>query len=272
MMVKLLKDKGYDVSFLEDEDNTNKGKFNKININKEDIMKTKDVPKKEFIECLKNQQRNMASMEDKLIVERYMLKLDLGVDKLTDELIEKYYGKSFIVKNYRCLLNSNNLDIYVKKDDNKKSDDDKIEDKIINHDFMKQKEKINMITEIIKLLGFKSIEDKTLIEKTDFLKSVENVKTKSKLFTQPNISQPLFEFEKSKLYKVLNKDKLKTKNPEDNDENKINLKSFLGFINSICSDYGFEIILKQKTKKVNEKYISINYYYIKYLVDEVLFK
>jgi hypothetical protein len=68
----------------------------------------------------------------------------------------------------------------------------------------------------------------------------------SELFTNPHICNPLFGLNK-KVNKVES------------------IKSFLGFVNSLFTEFGFNIKVKQKNIKHNKKVISKNYYYIKFV-------
>jgi hypothetical protein len=62
---------------------------------------------------------------------------------------------------------------------------------------------------------------------------------KAELFTNTKYTMPLFGMTK------------KTTN---------NIRSFLGFINSILDNYGLTISNVQKNKRINKKHTSINYY------------
>ena len=70
----------------------------------------------------------------------------------------------------------------------------------------------------------------------------------SELFTNPHLVNPLFGLNK-KVNKVES------------------IKSFLGFVNSLFNEFGFNIKMKQKNMKQNKKVISKNYYYIKFVND-----
>jgi hypothetical protein len=68
----------------------------------------------------------------------------------------------------------------------------------------------------------------------------------SELFTNPHICNPLFGLNK-KVNKVES------------------IKSFLRFVNSLFTEFGFNIKMKQKSVKINKKKINKYYYHINFV-------
>lgn len=163
--------------------------------------------------------------------------------------IYKIYDIRTLVKNKNKLLDKVN---------NANSSSDCIktylsEDKIFDETdlekyYHKLKSKLEKI-DIINKLGYENVSDKKLIERTEFEANMNKVIKELELFTNPHLINPLFGLNK-KVNKV------------------DSIKSFLGFINSLFNEFGFNIKVKQKNIKENKKVNKKNYYYIKY-VNEV---
>jgi len=117
--------KGYSYEY---DENINKSKncLNKENILKEDVLNADDIDSIMFNLLLKKQANNNSTKEDKLKIERYMM-LHLWNNKnneydreTNNQLIDKYYGMSYILINLRELVNgikneNNDYDIECKK-------------------------------------------------------------------------------------------------------------------------------------------------------------
>ena len=95
---------------------------------------------------------------------------------------------------------------------------------------------LKMIEEVIKKLGFDKIGDSKKIEKEMFEKNIEKVINESQLFTNTNKSQPMFGYDKIKISRV------KT------------VKQFMGFMNSLFSEWGIVI---QLIRKIHQKKLII---------------
>ena len=100
-------------------------------------------------------------------------------------------------------------------------------------------------------LGFNKPNDGKLLDKVTFLNNIEKVKKECELFTKPNESQPMFDFNKKKIYNI------KT------------IKQFLGFINTVFNQWGVVIKLKyicgKKTIDNKRKNIKKANYELKYI-------
>ena len=112
-------------------------------------------------------------------------------------------------------------------------------------------EQIKMIQEVINKLGFTGIGNDHKLDKETFEKNKDDVISGCQLFVDTGKSQPMFGYDKQKIRKVLT------------------IRQFMGFINSLFSEWGIVIRCKQKImcKMINKKKksIGINYYMLNYL-------
>ena len=167
-----------------------------------------------------------------------MLKKKWKINEVSDDFLTKFYGKTYVLENLRCLLDKNMINAYKcgQKDD-----------PIIDFDGANKLEQIKMIEEVISKLGFEKISDDKKIERDVFEKNIEKVVSESHLFTNVNKSQPMFGYDKVKISRV------KT------------VKQFMGFMNSLFSEWGIVINFKQKNIKINNKVNKINMYLLNYI-------
>jgi hypothetical protein len=254
-------------------------KINRNNIVKEnvlldEILDARDITNRELHNLLNKQANNKATHEDKILIERYMAIKKLRLDEIelyesdeddcSDEndygdnikklsnrikierniknnLLEKHYCNISKVESLRLL--NNKIDII---NDNNKIDTK--DDSLNEYDNNMNDRKLKIIINIINILGYENLSDKKLIERTDFESNMNKVIKESELFTNPHTTNPLFGLNK-KINKV------------------DTVKSFLGFINSLFIDYGFNIKVKQKSIRINKEKVNSNYYYINFVND-----
>ena len=188
------------------------------------------------------QQNNEASHEDKIQIERYLFKKTWKVDDLTEEFLNKYYGKTNTLLNLRLFMDENKLKPYAMIDD--------INKYAVDFDNVHKLEQIKMIKEIIDIFNFIEPGSDIKINKETFEKNMQKCLTTADLFINPNKSQPLFDFNKTKVGKIET------------------VKQFLGFVNSIFKDWGFVIKLIKKTIKIKNKYSKI-YTYVLDFIDNI---
>jgi hypothetical protein len=223
---KLFDKKGYTYECIDGK--INNQEIKKENILMEEVLNAIDINTTKINNILQKQNINKATHEEKILIERYMFvkiwKLENTEKKVKNKMIKDYYGKTQQLLNLRQLTNDKVVD-----DD--KSDYDK------NNVIMKNK----MIKEIVNKIGYIDVFDKKIIDKETFEKNMNLVLSECELFTNPSKSHPLFGLSK-KLPQIKS------------------IRSFMGFINSIFNDYGFEIKLKQKSSKLNKKKVNKNFY------------
>jgi hypothetical protein len=187
------------------------------------------------------QKSNDASHEEKLQIKKYLFRLvwNLQENQVTSEFYDKYYKLTHVLQNLRSIDKPHLIQPIF-------------DNGIIDIDASKKKEQINYILDMLHLLGFNGINDNKSIEQKTFENNIENIKLNSKIFSNPNLSQPLFNYNKSKLTNILKK-------------KGTNNKPILGFINSIFSNYGFKIIHLRKLLQKNKIKTSHNFYKIKFI-------
>lgn len=241
-LIKLMVEKGH--TYEHKTIRMNKNAYNKDTVLKDEILKANDIDHTEFNELLSKQVNNNATKEDKILIERYILKKKWKINEVSDDFLTKFYGKTYVLENLRCLLDKNMINAYKcgQKDD-----------PIIDFDGANKLEQIKMIEEVISKLGFEKIGDDKKIERYVFEKNIEKVVSESHLFTNVNKSQPMFGYDKVKISRV------KT------------VKQFMGFMNSLFSEWGIviQLIRKFSSKIINKKKVtnSTNYFILNYIND-----
>ena len=161
---------------------------------------------------------------------------------IRNNALAKYYCNITKVENLRLLNN--------KIDDNndkvESNDNDSNKKKEVEYDKNASNKKLNIIIDVINKLGYVDVSDKKLIERTEFETNMNKVIKESELFTNPHLVNPLFGLNK-KVNKVES------------------IRSFMGFINSLFNEFGFNIKLNKKSVKINKKKTNKYFYYIKFV-------
>ena len=239
--IDLIKNKGHTYVFS-DVKTAKYKQIDKNNIVKEELKEAKDINKEEFNELLKKQANTDASRIDKIMIERYLFKKLWKIDELTEDFINKYYGKSQTLINLRYLLN--------------KDITDKVEVDNIKYAEIVIKEKIKIINDVITKLGFDLEDVDKKLSRELFEGNIIKVLNESLLFKEHDKTSPMFELNKSIISKLLKKH---------------TNKSFMGFINSLLENYGINIKWKKTigSKYTNGKKTNIvnNNYYCSYIKD-----
>jgi hypothetical protein len=243
LFLQMIKDKGctYELCSDELEDNTtkNKKKVDTIDFHKGDILEAEDINYDKYEEYIKNQQKNIATTDQKLAIEKYLYKRYFKVKDVNEEFLNKYFRKIHVLHNIRLLFGKKNLEVY--------DGFDQFEIKRIDFESAKKQEQIDMIKEVIDNIGFDLDNMNIKVPRNVFQEAVNKCLKECTLFVDPQKSQPLFGFYKRKIDSI---------------------KSFLGFMNSLLKDWGLKIENKVKFSniKVNNKWKSIKIikYYMNY--------
>jgi hypothetical protein len=156
---------------LEDEDKKNKF---------EALLNVDDVDNITFQELLKKQVSNKTTEKEKLMIEKQMYKLKLGVDELNEDVMKCYYRKTNVIENYIYLL-----------------DDDKLFEGNTQH-VDEQNTRLTIVRKLINLLGWKHINDDTVYNNDDFQENMINTLMKSQAFTDQK-TKIMFNMHKSKV-------------------------------------------------------------------------
>jgi hypothetical protein len=207
--------KGHTFKRLDDKpklEGENKKKTDDITVTKIDqILDAEDLTDEKFQECLNAQSKDKATKEQKIAVTKHMHKLALGLDSLNEDVLKKFTMDS--IKKFTSLIDIQNV----------KESNDNHKKEIID--------KAKLINQLIRDLGFKNIfDDKTKLNRKEFLERVEAVTNNNIIFTNPLNTKVRFNLSKS--FQI-------------NSSNK-----FLGFVNSILKDYNI---------KITQKRVTVNY-------------
>ena len=197
-----------------------------------DEIELNDIDEDDYSDSDEDNKRYINNLSEKIEMER----------NIRNNALAKYYCNITKVENLRLLNN--------KIDDNndkvESNDNDSNKKKEVEYDKNASNKKLNIIIDVINKLGYEDVSDKKLIERTEFETNMNKVIKESELFTNPHLVNPLFGLNK-KVNKVES------------------IKSFLGFVNSLFNEFGFNIKLSKKSiwkeKKKENKY----YYHIKFV-------
>jgi hypothetical protein len=192
-----------------------KSKNKKTKTKNEMILEVKDITDEEYNICVDKQKKGMATEEDKNKIQKHSLKKIYGVERLNKEILKL---DTYKIKNFVGLLDINNIN---KIDDNQTKENIK---------------KIEMINELINNIGFDNIYDTKYIEKQTIEEKRNEIMEKTSIFKDEMIKKVLFN-ESKHIHEI-------TTN-----------KAFLGYINSLLSEYCLKInssLFRLKKLKQNE--------------------
>ena len=247
-LIQLMKEKGHTYEYIND-DLSKKTKDKKLDDETiEEIFNSKNVNKEEIGVHLNAKIGGHATREDKLIIEKFMFKkewkidyfecdLDKEIDITNKKIVnldffKKYARNTYILNNFRTLINDTKIDIYNEYEDSLLIDFRKAE-------FLSKKD---MIKGIINKLGFKLDDMNILLDKETFTKNLEII----------SLDKEYFGSDKNRMLFGFNKNTNKT------------VKSYMGFLNSVLKNWGLCIGSKQKSFKKTEKNNKENFYYLSY--------
>lgn len=220
VLLTTLTEKGQKYEFDESKFSRRK---NVHNFTKEKLLAVGDIAEETFNHLKRHIERNKATEEDKLQVERYYYKKHWDVKVFDKDFIDKAYKRTHILFNNKAI---NNLAV------------PNFESQDVEYLDIGKKEKalkLKYINQLLEMFEFKA-EDNTFSDKvlsaTEFETYKDNSLKKSKLFTNKEV---LTMFGKRK-------------------QNLTSNKSFLGFVNSLLDNYGIKI----KTVQVSDRDIKGN--------------
>jgi hypothetical protein len=198
----------------------------------ENLINAKNITNEEFDKLMKT---DKLSHEESYQIEKYMYKLNWGITNVTDDFLNKYFGKTKILFNLKYFLNGE-----IKPYKTIMLDDKPI--KKFNVDI--KKEQIKLIKDVLDELDF--AEHGNLLNRDVFIKKIKIINEKCELFLN---------FKKN----------LKILNTFENNNKKSNVntnttKGFIGFMNSILRGWGMKIKVKNnlKRKKIDKKWTTVN--------------
>jgi hypothetical protein len=232
-LLELLIRKGH--KYLFDHTLFKKKKKKDNNYTKDSILKAKDIMPSQYEILLNKQKNNEATEDDKLSIIKYCYKYYWKVEEVNKKFLNDAFRNTHILFNLKSIIKKFN-----------KLDDDIINDDLFDNliiadeydeylDYKKTKinERMEIVMDLIKKLGFNDLTEKTLLTREQFELNKENIK-ENVLFKNQDYSLPLFNMKKKKI---------------------ITNKAFLGFINTVLDNYGLAIGQKRKTLEKNENMI-----------------
>ena len=226
----LCNEKGYEFIYH----NEPKCKLLDLPIQIRDVLVAADVDEDEYFSLLEKQQSSIATKDDKIIVERHILKRLYGVDNLDSTILDTFNKEK--INNYIHLLDCSN--IIIGKD----------------HQTTETFRKVELLNNLISKIGFTHMFDDQKIDSTTFNEKMSLIIKENILFTDQLGTKVLFNLEKSK------KIEIKT------------TKAFLGFVNTLLSNYCLKISVHRKNIKVKKLVIKSNSYYLEHLdnIEEII--
>jgi hypothetical protein len=223
-----------------------------MDYNKDSVKNAEDIDKETYSEYLKKQMNNEATSEMKFAIEKYLYKKNWKVEELTDDFMNKWFRKTYMLHNLRLLLG---FDINGEEMpwDETGADlltiDNETNKKYLNYDKAKQKERIECISNLISFLGF-ALDD---IGKTSMLSKEVYDQNRAIACKDAKI------FKDKKLGLLFDmKERTLTTN-----------KACMGFLNNLLHEYGLYIKSDRKSvyDKKTKKKIFTYFYYLDYISD-----
>jgi len=178
--------------------------------NKTMILNAVDIDDNEYEKLMKKQRASIATEDEKLLIKKHSYKKKLGVDRLSEDLLDGYLYKERIDR-FIYLIDEANIPDY--KDNQTKE----------------HRERVRLLKSAVEELGFKNIFDNTAISGEKFEENIFIVQQTNAIFTDFKGSKILFNINKNKEVKTT--------------------KAFLGFFNGLLHDYCFKIQYNRKSEK-----------------------
>ena len=131
------------------------------------------------------QTNNDSTSEQKYAIEKHLYKKNWNIDHIDEEFLDKWYRKTYILNNLKDLLGINNLNEIMTIDNDKQ---------YINFDKAKQKQRIELIKDLIVKMGFclNNIGKDISLTRETFESNIELCLKECKLFTNPKLTDLLF--------------------------------------------------------------------------------
>jgi hypothetical protein len=211
-----------------------------IDFNKEGLLKALDIDKSTYKEYMKNQERNSATSDQKYAIEKYMYKQNWKIDTVDRKFIDKWFRKTYVLRNLKCLIGEE-LDNFISVDEYNKN-------KYLEYDKLKQKQRIGIVKQLVEMMGYglDNIGDVNKLSREVFESNMKKCLDECKIFTDRKMIEPLFGFKVKDVSSV---------------------RGFMGFVNSLLKNWGLCVVSKQKTvrDKILKKRLNDNFYYLDYL-------
>jgi len=178
--INQIKDKGSTVIY----EATSKGKNKKdkkiveIDFNINGICEAEDIDDNIYKKYLQNQSKNTATEAQKYAIEKYLYKKQWKVD-ITDEFLNLWFRKTYVLDNIRGLLDESMISekqMFTVDHNNK--------DNYLLYGKAKQKQRIDMVKELISCMGFDLQKiGELVINRETFVENMEKCVKGCKIFT-----------------------------------------------------------------------------------------
>jgi hypothetical protein len=104
--------KGFTYEFILDTntlDHERKNMTARLNWRIEELLHARDIDHSEAMVLQQKTHKLEDSKDDKLALDKYFIKRELGVDKLDDDILERYHYKYSRITNFTCLIDKSNI-------------------------------------------------------------------------------------------------------------------------------------------------------------------
>ena len=187
-LIKLCKQKGHTFEPLELTDETKlmtieekPKKKDAIEADKIKILNAKDVIKKDIDDLIKKKNKNETSVDEIYMIEKYMIKNFWNIDEISQEFLDCFYRKEYILTNLKALIDHDN----IKEDDPIKKTELLLKCKIID--------------DLICMLGFANVDGGQTVLTSEQLKTnMDKILNSSLFFKNFDKNRLLFGMEKAK--------------------------------------------------------------------------
>jgi hypothetical protein len=239
--INQIKDKGSTVCYVANKKQKKEEKIVEIDFNIKGICEAEYINERTYKEYLQNQSKNIATEVQKYAIEKYLYKKQWKVD-ITEEFLNQWFRKTYILDNLRGLLDESMIldkQMFTVDHNNK--------DSYLLYGKAKQKQRIDMIKELIKYMGFDLQKiGEVVLNRETFVENMDKCVKDCKIFTDSKDCDILFGC-KTKEFK--------------------SVKAYIGYINSLLKNWGLQVDFKQKsirdikTKRKTNTYIyNLNYF------------
>ena len=205
----------------------------KIDMNKEKLLEAEDIDKDTYKEYMDNYISHRSSDDQKYAIEKYLYKEYWKIDELTEDFLDMWFRKTYILDNIKSLLEEKELNNIMTIDKFNKNN-------YLVYDKDKQKERTDIIKELIGTIGFdlEDIGNNLILDRDTFVENMEKSVKNCKIFKDSVNCKFLFGF-KSKRVKTV--------------------KAFIGFVNSILKNWGLNIIFHKKQIREKNRICILSY-------------
>lgn len=245
MYIKYIKEKGSHYEYLNNTEMKVSKKIKEIDFNIQGIVDAEDINCNTYKEYMRCQSLNMATEKQKYAIEKYLYRKYWNVDTVDESFMERWFRKTYILDNLKYLLNVQPIDSM----ESMTTVDQYNNDNYLIYGKAKQKQRIEMVRELIDNMGFnlENIGNQNMLSREVFTENIKRCIEKCKIFTDPTNSEILFGIKLKEIESV---------------------KAFMGFVNSsLLKKWGLFMGSNKKTvrDKNTKKVISYHVYNLNYL-------